>query len=391
MDMTVVGLMSGTSFDAVDTAAARFSLDGETITMHPLGTRSTPLADSLRARLARCLPPGTTSVEEICQLDTLLGQLFGAAAQCQIGALTPNQADLVVSHGQTVYHWVESGCALGTLQLGQPAWISEATGLPVISDLRARDIARGGQGAPLASTLDALLLLRDEARRGSLNLGGIANITVRDEAGDVLAYDIGPANGLMDSVVAERTNGQRRMDAGGEMAARGSVDSELLARLLAEPYYQLPPPKSTGKELFSSDYVGKFAAPSALSPEDLLATLAELTARLVSDACREYRLRELVVAGGGVSNPFLMARIADLCAPVEVTSIESYGIPPEAKEAYLVALLGYLSLHGLDGTIASATGAKRSSILGSLTPGASPLRLPPPATVAPTALNVAKV
>lgn len=389
MDMTVVGLISGTSFDAVETAAARFSLDDQTITMRPLGTQSTALTAPLRARIARCLPPGTTSVEEICQLDTELGQLFAAAAKHQIGALTPDEADLVVSHGQTVYHWVDSGRALGTLQLGQPAWISEATGLPVISDLRAKDIARGGQGAPLATTLDALLLLHDQARRGSLNLGGIANITVRNQAGDVIACDIGPANGLMDSAVADLTNGRRRMDTGGEMAARGTVDGDLLTRLLAEPYYQLPPPKSTGKELFHPGYVAEFAGARALRPDDLLATLAELTARLVSDACREHRIDELVVAGGGLRNPFLMARIADLCAPARVISIASYGIPPEAKEAYLFALLGYLSVHGLDGTIASATGARCGSILGSLTPGSAPLRLPPPATATPTKLNVA--
>ncbi len=388
MDMTVVGMLSGTSFDAIDTAAARFRLDGEVLTMRPLGARSTQITPSLSARLAGCLPPSTTSIEEICKLDTELGQLFGAAALGQIRALPGNAADLVVSHGQTVFHWVDAGRALGTLQLGQPAWISEATGLPVVSDLRAKDIARGGQGAPLASTLDALLLLRDDVRRGSLNLGGISNITVRNNGGEIVAYDIGPANGLMDSVIADVTHGQRRMDTDGEMAAKGTVDRELLARMLAEPYYAMPPPKSTGKELFNAAYVRAIVGSAAVSPEDLLATLAELTALLIARACRDHSLTELVVAGGGVFNPVLMSRITDLCAPAQVKSIESYGLPADAKEAYLFALLGYLSVHGLDGTIASATGAARGSVLGSLTPGAAPLRLPQPVVTAPTSLKV---
>ena len=390
MDMTVVGVISGTSFDAVDAAAARFSMNSSKITMHLLGTGSTPLAADLRARLAGCLPPSTTTVEEICKLNTELGQLFGAAAKRQVDALPAGTAvDLVVSHGQTVYHWVDpGGHALGTLQLGQPAWIAEATGLPVISDLRARDIARGGQGAPLASTLDALLLFHDDVRRGSLNLGGIANITVRSSSGAIVAYDIGPANGLMDSVIAALTNGALRMDANGEMAARGVVNGSLLSDLLAEPYYRLPPPKSTGKELFNAEYVRAHVGGRSISAEDLLATLAELTAQLVSDACRIHQLEELVVAGGGILNPVLMARIADLSAPAIVTEIDAYGIPAQSKEACLFALLGYLSMHGLDGTVLSATGASRGSILGSLTPGSSPLRLPEPVTAAPTRLDV---
>jgi len=390
MDMAVVGVISGTSFDAVDTAAARFSMDSSKITMHLLGTGSTPLAADLRARLASCLPPSATTVEEICKLDTELGQLFGAAAKRQVDALPAETAvDLVVSHGQTVFHWVDpDGHALGTLQLGQPAWIAEATGLPVISDLRARDIARGGQGAPLASTLDALLLFHDDVRRGSLNLGGIANITVRSQSGAIVAYDIGPANGLMDSVIADVTNGALRMDANGEMAARGAVDRSLLTDLLAEPYYRLLPPKSTGKELFNTEYVRAFLDGRSVCADDLLATLAELTAQLVADACHDHQLEELVVAGGGTLNPVLMARITDLCAPAAVTAIDAYGIPAQAKEACLFALLGYLSMHGLDGTIPSATGASRGSILGSLTPGSSPLRLPEPVTVAPSRLNV---
>lgn len=388
MDLTVIGMISGTSYDAVDAAAARFSLAGDVITLEPLGLHSEDLPTDLRARIAAVLPPHTTGMEEVCRLDTELGQLFGRVAAAADTELTGGTADLVVSHGQTVFHWVEGGSALGTLQLGAAAWIAAATGRPVLSDLRSRDLTRGGHGAPLASTLDALLLLHDDVARGALNLGGISNLTLRTPDGRIVAYDIGPASALMDSAVADATGGAERMDRDGERAARGTVDEALLKELLAEPYYRLPPPKSTGKELFHADYVKQAVGDRAIAPDDLLATLTELTARLVADACAEHGLAELVAAGGGVRNPVLMRRIAALAPATRLRSIEEFGLPAQAKEAYLFALLGFLSAHGLPGTIPSATGAAEGSILGSLTPGRSPLRLPEPASVVPTRLEV---
>lgn len=389
MDLTVIGLISGTSYDAIDAAVGRFSLSGDTIRLRPLGLRSTPLDGALRARIATLLPPQTTTIEEVCRLDTELGQRFGAAAADANRCLAGGAAGLVVSHGQTVFHWVRERRALGGLQLGAAAWVAEAAGLPVISDVRTRDIARGGQGAPLASTLDALLVLpADGPRRGSLNLGGIANITVRDHDGRVIAYDLGPGGALLDQAVAEATGGSERMDRDGRLAARGRVSRVLLERLLAEPYYALPPPKSTGKELFHAGYLRSVAEPSRVSLEDLLATLTELTARLVAGACEDWDLEELVCAGGGVRNPVLMARITSLAPGVRVRSIEEFGLPAQAKEGHLMALLGYLAWHGLEGTIPSATGAATGSIVGSLTPGSMPLVLPPPVPVAPARLVV---
>jgi anhydro-N-acetylmuramic acid kinase len=389
VDLTVIGMISGTSYDAVDAAVADLRLDGDEVVLRPRGLHSVALPDELRARIAAVLPPNETTVDQVCRLDTELGQLFGEVAAATANTLADGSADLVVSHGQTVFHWVDGGSALGTLQLGAAAWIAERTGLPTVSDLRTRDITRGGHGAPLASTLDALLLLADGHRRGSLNLGGIANITVRDAGGTVIAYDIGPANALIDNAVAEATGGAERMDAEGPRAARGVVHQPLLAELLAEPYYRLRPPKSTGKELFHSAYVRQKVASTSVSLDDLVATLTELTARLVADACAERGLEELVVAGGGVCNPTLMSRITELSAPTRIVRIDDYGLPAQAKEAYLFALLGYLTVHGLDSTIASATGASRGSILGSLTPGARPLRLPEPVDVPPQRLRIA--
>ena len=392
MDLTVIGMISGTSYDAIDAAAARLSLSGDVVSLQPLGLYSEDIPAGMRARIGAVLPPHATGMETVCRLDTELGQLFGRVAAAANEALAGGAADLVVSHGQTVFHWVEGGSALGTLQLGSAAWVAAAAGATVVSDLRTRDLTRGGHGAPLASTLDALLLLHDDlpgdVTRGALNLGGIANLTVRSPEGRIVAYDVGPASALMDSAVVDATDGSERMDRDGERAARGTVDEALLAELLAEPYYRLPAPKSTGKELFHAHYVQHAVGSRNLSTDDLLATLTELTARLVADACTAHRLTELVAAGGGVRNPVLMRRIAALSPSTAVRTIDEFGLPAQAKEAYLFALLGYLSAHGLPGTIASATGASEGSILGSFTPGRAALRLPEPADVAPRRLEV---
>ena len=390
MAMRVIGMISGTSYDAVDAAVADIWREGDTLVVGPRGLYSRDMPADLRAAVAAALPPHSTTLAQICQLDTAIGQLFGEVAVAANARYGDGTADLVVSHGQTVYHWVEGTRALGTLQLGAAAWVAAAAGVPVVSDLRTRDITVGGHAAPLASTLDALLLLHDDARRGALNLGGIANITVKDDHGVVLAYDIGPANALMDSVVVDATCGVERMDAGGARAARGTVDPLLLKGLLSEPYYALPAPKSTGKELFHADYVREvvMARSPRISTDDLLATLTELTAALIATACRSHGLSELVIAGGGARNPTLMGRIAALAAPTRISLMDDYGLPAQAKEAYLFAVLGYLTVHGLPGTIASATGARVSSILGSITPGAGPLTLPEPAGVAVQRLRI---
>lgn len=381
MSIRIAGMMSGTSFDAVDVVVAEFDRSGAELRCRPIGMVSSPLAPELRAAIADLLPPNPTDIATVCRLDTELGQLFGRAAARAIAELGP--VELVVSHGQTVFHWVEDRTALGTLQLGSPAWIAEATGAAVLSDVRTRDIARGGQGAPLAAILDGLLVLSDDVRRGSLNLGGIANITVSDPGqsdSGVTAYDLGPASALLDLAVSQATGGVERMDTDGVRAARGRVDQSLLERFLAEPYYRLPPPKSTGKELFDARYLDRMITTKSISLDDLVATLTELTARLVADACSQHRLQELVVAGGGIRNPTLMARIeADAAIPVR--PIDDFGLPAQAKEAYLMALIGYLSWYGLPGTLTSATGA--SSLLGSFTGGRTPLRLPEPADSMP--------
>lgn len=387
--MRVIGLISGTSFDGIDVAAADLELDGDVVTLRPLGERSVPYADELVSAIAASLPPSATTAEALCVLDTRIGQAFGEAAAEAIADLAGGHADLVVSHGQTLFHWVEGRHALGTLQLGESAWIAERTGLPVVAGLRTRDVAAGGHGAPLVSMFDVLLLgAAPEHPRAALNLGGIANLTIVRPDGPPLAFDTGPANALMDAAVAHATGGRERFDAGGERTDRGRVDDALLQRLLQDPYYALEPPKSTGKEHFHLPYLLDALDGMEVGEDDLVATLAALTARVVAGECRRAGVVEVVAAGGGTRNPALMAMLRAELPDTPVRVIDELGVPADAKEAYAFALLGFLTVHGLSGTVAGCTGARHASLLGHIVPGARALRLPPPADAAPSRLRV---
>ncbi|WP_432476903.1 anhydro-N-acetylmuramic acid kinase [Nocardioides sp. GXQ0305] len=380
--MRVIGMISGTSFDAIDVAAADLELADDEVRLRPLGALSVPYPEPLRRRVADVLPPSGTTMEEVCRLDTELGHAFADAAARGMAELCTGSADLVVSHGQTVFHWVEGGTARGTLQLGQPAWIAERTGLPVVSDLRSRDIAAGGHGAPLVSLFDVLLLSGRPAT-GALNLGGIANLTVVGDA--PLAYDLGPANALIDAA-ADHFHGEP-YDAEGRRAAAGTVVPGLLEALLDEPYYALPAPKSTGKELYSWDYLARRLDPS-LSGDDVIATVTELTAVVTARELAVHGLDEVFVSGGGTGNPTLMARLAEL-AEGRVRTIDELGVPSDAKEAYAFALMGFLTAHGLPGTVPSCTGAAGARVLGTVAPGASGLPRAAAVATAPRRLVVA--
>ncbi|MFG2682130.1 anhydro-N-acetylmuramic acid kinase [Streptomyces sp. NPDC048392] len=387
--MRVIGLMSGTSYDAVEAAAADLELQGEILVMRPLGHLSAPYPDHLRDLIAGSLPPSATTVRTVAALDTGIGQAFADVAARAVRELCEGSADLVVSHGQTMYHWVEEGVVRGTLQLGQAAWIAEATGLPVVSDLRGRDVAAGGQGAPLVAMTDALALAALPGTPAALNLGGIANVTVVAPGAQPLAFDTGPANALMDAAVRHFTGGASEYDAGGRRAAAGRADPALLRVLLEDPYYRRPAPKSTGKERFHLPYLLEAldAAPVPV-PDDVLATLARLTAVTVADACRAHGVTRLVVSGGGAHNPVLMGMIAEELPGVALGSSDSLGLPSDAKEALAFAVLGFLTVNGLSGAIPSGTGARRAALLGTVTPGLEPLRLPQPAGEAPRLLRV---
>ncbi|TDC10334.1 anhydro-N-acetylmuramic acid kinase [Nonomuraea longispora] len=383
--MKVLGMISGTSHDGIDVAVVDFALADGVLRGRVGHTASTPYPEELRARLIAALPPAPTTLAEMCELDTLIGQCFAEAAAAAIAEGGP--ADLIVSHGQTVFHWVERTHARGTLQIGQPAWIAERTGTPVLSDVRVRDITAGGHGAPLVSVLDGLLLGAYEGGAGALNLGGIANMTVV-RGNELYAYDIGPANALIDAVVTGRALNARGFDEDGRIAASGRVSPPLLEALLDEPYYRLAPPKSTGKELFHPGHVDEALARAGgeVGDADLVATLTELTVRTVAGDVRKAGVRTLVVSGGGCRNPVIMDGLRSALPAVDVRPSDDLGAPADDKEAIAFALIGWLSAHGLPGTAPGGTGARAARVLGTLTPGAGPLVLPAPLAGAPTSL-----
>lgn len=391
--MIVAGLMSGTSMDGIDVALADLRLAGGELVLRPLGHHSVAYGGELRCDLAGALPPAATTLAEVCRLDTLVGREFAAAVA---GPAARAGAELVVSHGQTLYHWVEpDGRVAGTLQIGQPAWIAAHTGLPVVSDLRAADVAAGGQGAPLVSLFDVLLLagtgVGDGEAAVALNLGGIANVTIVGPGADPVAFDVGPANALLDAAAARLSGGRETCDRDGRGAAAGRVDAALAAALAADPYYRRPPPKTTGKEHFHAAYLDAVLdRVPPVSGEDLLATLTVHTAAVVADACAAAGAGGgvVVASGGGTANPVLMEALAARLGPGRLRRIDDLGLPSEAKEAYAFCVLGFLTVHGLPGTIPSCTGARRATVLGRLTPGAGPLRLPPTPPAAPTRLVV---
>jgi anhydro-N-acetylmuramic acid kinase len=371
----VVGLMSGTSVDAVDVAAAELVLDGGTLRMRRLGEREVPLPSELRSRVLDALSPAVTTAQELCRLDAELGRTFAEAAMEGIERLADGHVDLVVSHGQTLHHEVVDGRVHGTLQVGQAAYVAERTGVAVVSDLRPRDVAAGGQGAPLVPVLDELLLAAHDDVAACGNLGGIANLSVVTPGRKTLAFDVGPANALLDLAVRRATADAVTHDEGGERARRGQVHEGLLEVLLDDPYLRRPPPKTTGKERYHARYLDEaLARRPVASPEDLLATLAAAVAdAIVADAAR-VGVRDLYVSGGGVHNAAVMARLrAGLGAHgIRLERTEALGMPSDAKEAYAMALLGWLTWHGLPGNVPSATGAQGPRVLGTVTPGEGP-------------------
>ncbi len=374
--MRVMGMISGTSHDGIDVAVVDLTSSDELLIGRVLYSDTVPYDPALRARLVAALPPQPTTLAEMCQLDTLIGQAFADVA---VGAAEAvGGVDAVCSHGQTVYHWVEGDHALGTLQIGQPAWIAERVGAPVVADVRARDLTVGGHGAPLASFLDALLLGGHDGVPAALNLGGISNVTVVGE--QLYAFDIGPANALIDAIVLADGLNDVGYDDGGRLAAAGTVDEALLATFLADPYYALPAPKSTGKEHFHLNYVRETVAQLGreVSSADLLATLTELTVRTVADAIRTAGVTYLALSGGGCHNPLVVNGLRAALPGVEVVTSEDLSVPSDGKEAILFAVIGWCTMHGLPAIVPGGTGAREPRILGSITPGQGPLRLPEP-------------
>lgn len=391
--MIIAGLMTGTSADALDVVLVEFQHEpGAELEMGLLGFREVAFAEDLERDIRRLLCPEPVLLDLVSSVDARLGQASAEAvsALCAEHLAEGRIPDLVVSHGQTVRHDVSRGHVASTLQIGQPAWIAQGVGSPVLSDVRARDVAAGGQGAPLAGILDHLLLSGAGEPAAALNLGGIANITVVAE--ETLAFDTGPANALIDLMAERISDGALTYDRDGALAAQGTADPALLQDLLAEPYYALPAPKSTGKELFHAEYLDRhLGAHPEVTALDVMATLTELTAQTVAEACRAHQVTQVIASGGGVRNPTLMAASERRLGGIRLRSSDAaLGLPAEAKEACLMALLGWLSWHGLPGTQPGITGASTPTIAGRLTPGKEPLRLPEPLEHLPKGLRLMK-
>lgn len=381
----VIGLMSGTSLDGIDAALVEVGGTGvEDVTARVVHFVTLPYTEARREAIHAGVVAGTA--EALCGLHADLGEWLAEAVVrvCEEADVDRGSVDVVGSHGQTVWHRPPAPGARGaTLQLGDPATIAERTGIAVVSDFRTRDVAAGGQGAPLVSWADRFLFSHPERARALQNLGGIGNVTRvprRGEEGPLLAFDTGPGNALMDAAVEMATGGRLTFDRDGALAARGEVDEALLAELLRHPYFAAEPPKSTGREEFGRPFVMRLA--EAVRPEgdrdwlDLVATLTELTARTVADAYRRWVIPlgvdEVVVTGGGALNPTLMGRLRALLAPLPVVDgHEGLGVDPEAKEAVAFALLAWAHLRGIPGNVPSATGASGPRVLGSFTPGLS--------------------
>jgi anhydro-N-acetylmuramic acid kinase len=383
----VIGMISGTSFDAVEALLAEIHIEDDVLVCSLVEHRSVPYPPGVRLAIGQMLPPSPTTIEQVCRLDVAIGQFFAEVAEDL--ANRHGGTDAICSHGQPVYHWVEGNGAKGTLQLGEPAWIADRTGATVVSDVRNRDIAAGGHGAPLASLLDVLLLGANPAVvSGSLNLGGIANVTILGPGGEPIAFDIGPSNALMDASVEWVSGGKQHFDLDGSWAARGQADATLVARLTDDAYFTLPPPKSTGKEYFNLEYVRRRLRGAELSPEDLLASVTTATAEIVATALRPYAVLDLLVAGGGTRNRTLMGELQTQLPGVNIRRTDELGIPEAGKEALVFAIIGFLTLCGLPATIPSCTGARHSSVLGTVTPGRRPPPQPSPPPRPPSRLVV---
>lgn len=371
--LVLVGLMSGTSLDGISAAVVRFDeRPGSRIGFELLAFTSTAYSPEQRERLGAALHG--TDPAEYSRLNFELGEWLSAAAVSAIAEAGIARADIagIASHGQTVWH----DAPRSTWQFGESAVIAERTGLDVISDFRVRDVAAAGQGAPLVPIADALLFSSDESWRALQNLGGIGNVTVVPPGGEltgVRAFDTGPGCAVMDGVV-RKLFPELPFDRGGALAARGKPVEPVVSRLLQDPYFSAPPPKSTGRELFSVPYIEQLIADcraAGAENEDVVATALSLTARSVADSYRRFMpepVQEVLVSGGGAKNPTLMAAISAAVAPIRVTDFNREFFDGEAKEAVAFALLGYLHLMRIPANVPTATGARGRRILGKLTP-----------------------
>ena len=377
--LRVIGLMSGTSADGMDAALTEITGYGVDTRVRMLGFVSLPYPDPVRESILRLACGTAGGSREMCLFSALMGQLSVEAclAVCESAGISPETVDLVGSHGQTLWHNPAreeyAGYMLrGTLQAGDPSLISERLGCPVVSDFRVRDMAAGGQGAPLVPYAEYLLYRRTDRSVGLQNIGGIGNLTVLPKGGapeDTFAFDTGPGNMVMDQLMERRTQGRERCDRDGAVAAAGRCGEKLLAFLMADPYLKKSRPKSTGREAYGKEYVDRLIGEAdrlGMAFEDVMATVCRFTAECVRVAIEWHcpvRPDCLVVGGGGSRNPTLMKYLKDLL-PIPVMQNEDLGFDGDAKEAVAFAILANECVHQSPNNMPSVTGARHPVVMG---------------------------
>jgi len=381
----VIGLMSGTSVDAIDAVIVRIAGHAPGARIEKIRFGSYPFPEEIRTRINTLFDKEKTRIEEICHLDFVLGELFAAAANRVIAeaGMKNDDVDLIATAGQTVWHrprptteestasvaWIGTPIATrSTLAIGQSVVIAERTGILTIGDLRVRDIAAGGHGAPLVAYFDWAQLRDAKKARAMQNIGGIANVTFVPPAAaldDVVAFDTGPGNMIIDALVYILSDGTETFDRDGARAARGKVNSEVLAWCMSDPYFQLKPPKTTGRERFGRQFARRIVDRFAGTPfDDLIATATAFTAESIASACHTFingNVDEMIVAGGGAKNPTMLRMLRERLPECEVRVYEHL----QEKEAMAMALIANDSLAGMSTNVPAATGGE-ATILGKI-------------------------
>ncbi len=369
--------MSGTSLDGIDVAIVDISKKRAGVRVKPVAFHTTPYPKLVREALL-AVSNSMTHTTTIARLNFLLGELYASAIKetCRRNRIPLHSVVLAGMHGQTIFHEAEPIEYLGhriasTFQIGEASIVAERTGLWTISNFRERDMAAGGKGAPLVPNVDYLLFRDRRIGRIALNIGGIANITVIPadaERDDVIAFDTGPGNMIMDALVYHHTHGRQTFDRDGRVARHGKIHRRMLDSMLSDPYFALPPPKACGREQFGREFVSGLIA-TGLPLADLIATSTELTARTIANAISKYRrITEVIASGGGVHNRFLMRRLRDLLPNHDICTSADHGIDPDAKEAIAFAILAHEFIQRRPANLPSATGARHAVLLGKDSP-----------------------
>lgn len=372
----VAGIMSGTSLDGIDVSIVEISGTGSHVRVRPKAFSSVPYSEALRTAILLNCEPETSSVSALSRLNAEIAHAYAAAVKstCESSGISLSRIDLIGSHGQTVYHdpAPQSGPA-STLQIGDPSMLAHLLGKPVVGDFRVGDVALGGQGAPLVPYFDWAMFSSTEENRVLLNLGGIANITVLPVGcahDQVIAFDTGPANVLIDAVMFALTG--KNVDENGQLALQGQVNKPLVERLLADPYFTKPPPKSTGREWFNAAYVEQLLRScheAQLSVPDIVATTTAFTVNSILMGIAgfvPFVVDRLIVSGGGVHNQAIMSGLSDALPSCHVDSIVQHGIDPDAKEAICFAVLAHEAFNLVHAGMPSVTGASGRAFLGKI-------------------------